>query len=66
MSGGSHEIWVKLALLQMAEILSSSIKDHGSDCQLALLWKYRNLWKGNTDIASQRIKFEKSDILKKE
>lgn len=68
MTGGSHEIWVKLALLQMAEILRSSIKDHRATVSLSAsssLEIQKSLErKLNTDIASQRIKFEKSDILK--
>jgi len=56
----------------MTEILRSSIKDHGATVSLSgLLRKYGNLWKANQTqdrclhVASQKEKFEKTDIFKK-
>lgn len=47
MTGVSHEVKVKLALLQIVEVLRSSTKDHGATVSLAVLWKYRNIGEGN-------------------
>lgn len=43
MIGSPHEVEVKLAVLQMSEVLRSSTKDHGATVSLTVLWKYRNL-----------------------
>lgn len=48
MTRGSHEVEVKLALLQILEVLTSNTKDHEATVSLTdLFWKYRNPGEGN-------------------
>lgn len=67
MTGGSHEVEVKLTLLQILEILRSSTKDNGPTDSLQYFFGNMEILdketKQNTDIFMLQTKQNKKEIL---